>query len=358
MNEVSIRQYQEGDEEKIVELLQTIFTGWPRQQENLSGIDFWKWKYLDTPPRQWVIVVAESNNEIVGCHHNAFFWMKLYDEKQWGYIGGDIGVHPEYRGKGIWKKMVQRSTEITKELDLAFSLGVTTNPIVVKGWEKMSEKFFPHKISLMYKIKDISLHIRKTGTSLKDLEYLTSRILTRDSSRVDINDFTINEISSFDNKYGVFWNKTRGEHIYSVEKDREHVNWRYCDERGGKYHVEAAFDEEKFLGYIVLKNVQSKSGYLRGYVVDVQASKDRLDVVGALLGRGIEYFEENEVNFIQALIVEGHPFEKVYQQNGFVSVKNDYSILYQEWKNEDYFREFQNASSDQVQFQFGDIDLL
>ena len=109
MDEALIRKYQEGDEEKIVELLQIIFPGWPRQQEKLSGIDFWKWKYLDTPAKQWVIVVAESNNKIIGCHHNAFFWMRLYDELKWGYVGGDIGVHPDYRGMGIWKKMVQRS---------------------------------------------------------------------------------------------------------------------------------------------------------------------------------------------------------------------------------------------------------
>jgi GNAT superfamily N-acetyltransferase len=359
MDEVLIREYQKDDENQIVELLKKIFPGWPRQQEKISGIDFWKWKYLDTPAEQWVIVVAESNNEIVGCHHNSFFWMKLYDEKKWGYIGGDIGVNPEFRGKGIWKKMVQKSTDITKELDLAFSIGITTNPIVKNGWEKMGEKFFPHPISLMYKIKDIGLHIRKTKLNpLKDLEYITSRILSRDSQKVEKNKFDIKEISSFEKHYDNFWAKTRGEHVFSVEKDRDYVNWRYCDDRGGNYHVETIFNGAEFLGYIVLKIVPLESGYSRGYVVDVQASKTRINVVNALLQRGLEFFDENDVNFIQALIVEGHPFEKVYRKNGFAAVKNNYSILYQEWKNDEYFKELYDTSSEGVQFQFGDLDFL
>lgn len=142
MDEVLIRDYQNGDENNITELLKLSFKGWPRPQEKLSDIKFWEWKYLDSPAKLKVITVAESNNEIVGCHHSSFFWVKLYNENRLGYIGGDIAVHPGYRGKGIWKKMVQKSTDKTKELDLGFSYGVTTNPVVKDGWEKMGKNSF------------------------------------------------------------------------------------------------------------------------------------------------------------------------------------------------------------------------
>lgn len=364
MSGVEIRDYQNGDEYNIILFLKQVFNNWPRPLEDISDIDFWKWKYLDTPTRTKLITVAECDNEIVGCHHSAFFSMKLYDEVKLGFIGADIAVHPKHRGKGIWKKMFQKTNEKIKQLDLGFTYGITTNPIVKNGWIKMGETFFPHKISLLYWIKDISKHHKKSKMNLYKKGYLGLKVLNSRSIRgkkmrtqLD-NDFDVSEISSFGKEYESFWSRTREENIFTIEKNQEYVNWRYCDERGGKYIVISANQEKEFLGFIVLKTIQSDSGYTRGYVVDVQALPGRADVVGALVQNGIDYFDETDVNFVQVLIIRGHPFEKTYLNNGFVRVNNNYAILYQERQNEPYYKEFYKAPKEKIHFHFGDTDYI
>jgi GNAT superfamily N-acetyltransferase len=364
MAEVEIRNYQNGDELNIILFLKQNFKNWPRPHEDISDINFWKWKYLDTPTKTKLITVAESENEIIGCHHSVFFSMKLYDEIKLGFIGADIAVHSKYRGKGIWKKMFQKTNDRIKELDLGFSYGITTNPTVKDGWKKMGEIFFPHHISLLYWIKDIRIHQQKSEMNLYKIGYLGLKILNSRSIRgkksipqLD-NDLDVTKISYFGKEYETFWSRTREEYTFTIEKNLEYVNWRYCDERGGKYYVISANQGKEFLGFIVLKTVQSESGYNRGYVVDVQALPGRDDVVDALLRSGIEYFKKMDVNFVQALIIRDHPFEKTYLNNGFVRGKNHYSVLYQERQNEQYYEEFYNAPSKKIQFQFGDVDLI
>lgn len=41
------KEYQPGDEEGIVELLEIVFDGWPHFDLPCSRVDHWKWKFLD-----------------------------------------------------------------------------------------------------------------------------------------------------------------------------------------------------------------------------------------------------------------------------------------------------------------------
>jgi len=44
-----VRPYCSGDEEKLVQLLQLVFNGWPRFDINCTSLDHWKWKYENNP---------------------------------------------------------------------------------------------------------------------------------------------------------------------------------------------------------------------------------------------------------------------------------------------------------------------
>ena len=43
----NIREYEPGEEEQIVSLLDIVFDEWPSFDINCSKMDFWKRKYLD-----------------------------------------------------------------------------------------------------------------------------------------------------------------------------------------------------------------------------------------------------------------------------------------------------------------------
>ena len=65
---ITIRQYQEGDEKEIVELLRLAFNGWPNFDLPCTPLEHWQWKYKDNPQNKIIASIAESEGRIVGCH--------------------------------------------------------------------------------------------------------------------------------------------------------------------------------------------------------------------------------------------------------------------------------------------------
>ena len=52
-----------------------------------------------------------------------------------------------------------------------------------------------------------------------------------------INDYKIFPIQYFDDRINVFWNKIRNEYNFITERNKDYLNWRYCDKRGGNHEV-------------------------------------------------------------------------------------------------------------------------
>ena len=101
-DQLVIRLYQPGDEEKLLALHNKVMkTPW--------SMEFWRWLYLDNPAGKAVVVVAEDQGRIVG--HFAYFPVRM----QWhgkpftGSKSVQAMVDPDYQGRGLF-------TEITKEL--------------------------------------------------------------------------------------------------------------------------------------------------------------------------------------------------------------------------------------------------
>jgi hypothetical protein len=99
--DVIIREYEEGDEAQIVNLLKIGFNGWPKFDLTCSKREHWNWKFLDSPIKKKQITVAEADGEIIGCDHTLYNHVKIGNET---YICGqavDTAIHPDFRGKGI-----------------------------------------------------------------------------------------------------------------------------------------------------------------------------------------------------------------------------------------------------------------
>src|SRR3990170_8604053 len=75
--EYSIRPYESGDEEDIVELLKLVFNGWPNFDLDCGPVDHWRWKYLHSPAGKSLIYVGESEGDIVGSSHTYTVNLKM-----------------------------------------------------------------------------------------------------------------------------------------------------------------------------------------------------------------------------------------------------------------------------------------
>lgn len=113
-----VKKYVQGSETKIVELLNLVFGDW-------GNIEHWRYKYPQYPTfTKEDVVVAENKGEIVGHGglHVRDFTVKNEDTVITALLG-DAAVHPNYRKKGIYSKIVNARLESAKsrKVSLAFS---------------------------------------------------------------------------------------------------------------------------------------------------------------------------------------------------------------------------------------------
>lgn len=115
----------------------------------------------------------------------------------------------------------------------------------------------------------------------------------------------------------------------------EYLNWRYCDARAGNFTVKEAEDEnERILGYIV----------------DLLTLPGHLNAVDALVAESVEYFDEQDINMINYLIVKNHPNERILKRHGFLDSEINIQLLYRPFKTVEELDKIETFPKDCIQF--------
>lgn len=141
-------------------------------------------------------------------------------------------------------------------------------------------------------------------------------------------DIKITEISEFDDRANTFWNEIKDHYDFIVERTREHLNWNYCDPRGGNFTVKLAEEEGRMLGYIVLGMDETRE-YGKGEIIDLLTVPGNLNVADVLLEDANRFYDDNDINSVTSLVVEGHPYEMVFRRHGFLKLRRKMHVFYQ-----------------------------
>ena len=100
-NNVSIRYYQPGDEENIIELLKNTFPKWANFD---NPLELWRWKYIDTPLRTMIrLVVADQGIGMSEQEITSIFTP---------FTQGNMELSRPYAGIGLGLAIVQSLTEL------------------------------------------------------------------------------------------------------------------------------------------------------------------------------------------------------------------------------------------------------
>ena len=105
-----------------------------------------------------MINVGVHKGKIVGCTHVILSRYKVGDKILAVGNGLDVAVHPDFRGKGIFNKMNEMRIDTLREMGVDLVLWSSSNPILVKKWHEISNKF-PHAITNYCKIQDIDTQL-------------------------------------------------------------------------------------------------------------------------------------------------------------------------------------------------------
>ena len=182
--------------------------------------------------------------------------IKVGEHEVLGKQGADLLVHPDFRRMGVYNKM----NDLYENLVLSYSL--SANPIVFNKAIKSGSNSFPRQITQMVRIVDIDKHLEMRESEnafLKKFGFKTLSLF-RDTLQKFLKDkiipsesYEVKSVVEFDFSIDVFWNNIKNHYQFILVRDRDYLNWRYCDPRGGNYQVFIVEKGGEITGYCVLR---------------------------------------------------------------------------------------------------------
>lgn len=283
-----------------------------------------------------LIFVVLSGDRIIGVDGSIFKRIKIGNRVSLGTFGTDMAVHPDFRRRGVSNLMHDFFLEYIENNEDYFSYWATEVDFLIEQY-KNEYSLLPNFLRSYIRICDMGLHNRinpaktllayawKLGLHFIKLLNDVRNILF--PSQPVNKDIQVSEISEFDVRVDTFWDDVKDHYDFIVERTREHLNWNYCDPRGGNFIVKLAEENGRMLGYIVLKRDEG-GVYPRGEVVDLLIVPGRMDVAEALLAEAIRFFDGNGINACSTSLLEGHAYEKVFKRHGFFKVRRKMHVFY------------------------------
>jgi GNAT superfamily N-acetyltransferase len=360
-----VRFSRPGDESEIVELLELVFDGWPHLYIECTSLDHWIWKYYDNPIKATYVRIATSGDKIIGCAGNVITRIKIGERVLIGAQGVDFAVHQDYRSRGVLTKMGELFDELVARYDVSLNYGFESNPILIERSRRRGFPVFPHPITNLVRIKDIDLQLKHMPVErpwLMRSGFFTFKTINRIKNlfrkKIPTPDIQVKPVDRFDDNADEFWRETSDQYNFIVERGKKYLNWRYLDPRAGGYVARKVEEGDHLLGYSVLKVNRYLGEYLVGYIVDLLTLPNRQDVAEALALDAVTYFDQNNVNIVNFLVVKGHPNEEILKSHGFLDSRFNFYMFLNFIKDADVMRDIENSSTKSTFISWGDHDSL
>lgn len=352
----TIRDYREGDEKQIVDLLVKAFPKWSKLD---NPLDYYRWKLLENPVGK-TITVATIGEKIIGQSNGIHLRFKIGGSIVPSELGGDSVTDPSHRGKGVYTKILDYEI---KQITIrnAFAYWVSKNPYILSNQNKRKDVFkLPHGIAYMIRIDDVDHHLKNRPVNKKLIKYvinglkLLNSLVNLFSGEKRGEDYEIMRVRSFDDSFDAFWEKTKDDYDLIQEKNMKHLNWRYGDPRGGEFAIFKAVKHGETLGYIVVE-ITKQDGYREGYVSELLTLKDRKEVSHPLIRRATEHLRQENVNVAYYLGVTRNPYIPYLEKNGFIDAWKKKDDVYGTLRDEKLLDALLSSSSSRAYLSYGDF---
>jgi len=361
--DVIVRPYKKGDELEIVPLLESCFKVWPSFDLLCAPLEHWTWKHMDNPYHLHATSVSLHSEKIIGVNHETFQKLKFFDDYYLVAQGVDNAVYPDFRRMGISKKLYDLSRQLCREKGATFSNWDTANPHLIEFALSNPDKYsrYPIPIVHMVKVKDVDAHFKKNPGSYNWMNKIGYKFLSKLSSRFNVRgnfdvEITVRRISNFDPKIEEFWNRVKNDYVHIIERNKEYLDWRYCDHRGGNYFIITADRQEEILGFIVLRINMIRPEYPVGHIVDFLALQEDASAMHLLIQNAITFFDDNNVNIVHYLGVRKSRYQKILESYGFLDSRVQTYIFFSNLKSDNDLNTLRTVSVDKVHFSYGDTD--
>lgn len=278
------RFYEPGDETRIVAMLQRAFDRWPRDEITVPREEHLRWKLESHPKAAWQCVVAETPERVVGFQGYWLADVKVDHAVLLARVGVDFAVDPDYQRLGIKVAMRDRAQ--------------VNNPRRV-----FDVHFGPDSGHPAF------LHMRrKRGRTAQPrlAHRVEARVLELDRGLPPASGqtvWTVNTARSFDGRVDQLWDVASVPFRAALVRKAGYLNWRYADERGGRYTVRTAEQDGALLGYLVTRISDG-----RGFLTDMLVLPERMDVLRSLVAESIAGLQAQGACEVECWLPEHHPY--------------------------------------------------
>lgn len=245
---MQIRRYTSKDYPKILQLVKAVYNESILQKTQAR----FPWQYENNPSniaQDPNILVVDHEDEIVGMVGHFSQRLKIEDTIVHAYWMGDFMVHPNFRQKQCGLSLAR---ELRKEFYLMMGF---PSQEVFKLWSKAGAVKFGEIFEYTCNPKRFSL---------------VQTIISAFHSRK----YEMKILHEFGEKFDQFWNEISKHYKVIQVRDRTFLTWRFLKCPHLSYITLAAINNDKILGYSILRFEKSIDGANKGYIVDLLSQRD------------------------------------------------------------------------------------
>ena len=372
---------------ELLELLRRAFNGGPSWFGfGVEPLDHFRWKARDFPGVA-LLELMEDGDTIIGMHVYHAHGYLSQGEELIVLQGADSARDPTYQGRGL--KSARRSLRahvIAMNPWCSYKIGLGAHPLSNRrlGRPAQNELTGNQLLTLVKLISPTRLlwsrltgrlrrndgsdrAVSRTRTVLEAqgignrpsrsarikaaLALLQATIASPFRRSASAASWTIDTTSQFDERADQFWEQAREQFDVIKVRDREYLNWRFCDPRAGEFIVRTAEEDGALLGYLAFR-LEGK----RALIADLLALPGRSDVVRSLIDDAVRLAHQNGAYQIRCWSVEGHSYLRELRRAGFANYPNVISLSYGAWSTPSSELTFLADRATRIHFQTSDTD--
>ena len=318
-SDVQITQFQLSDKDALLSFLRTAYPGEPRR----SDPTFWKWHFLENPnvgSDDIPVWLAKDGDEIVGQMATIPFKLKVGDEERRALWSIDFIVLPEYRGRGLGKRLVQAAHETHWQSMMELGHNEQSGAVFRSlKWVGLGNINRYHKLLFP---GDAVREISRLAP-VRHLANLMYAPFRPSLSSLSEPSGALREVKSFDSSFDDLWREASVQWPCTAVRGSRFLEWQYLNQPGKKFDVLGYYDGERLLGYVVLffRKAEPCGVLSKAAITDIcYSATNSQKVIDALLKGALRLALERRAGGLVTDILDTH-VEQRLRHFGFWRIK-------------------------------------
>lgn len=325
-----MREYQNGDEKRIIELRKEVF---PDDEVEKQSLHYWEWEFMDNPNDKAEIMLAFNKEHDMLIGHQAYIIRKfnMNSKTVKGSLGCDSMTRKKYRYPFMFHNLDEKCKENIKEKGIKFTYGFGYRD----GMKELSEQFGNLTLGYIpvYVFPINSSNIIKKYIKLGILALILGLIFNfiysflRKLVMINTKKKKIEIVKQFDKSFDSLWEQCKNQHNIMQYRDYENLKWRFEDNPKVNYSIIKCIENEKLIGYMVLRET-----YLFGLkcliICDVLALNIDSNILANLDKKAVEYAREKSCDLVGLTLHSNKGYEKYFKKKLYIKSPFKFSMAY------------------------------